>query len=262
MRWRRLAVLACLASSACGPRAGSGRTALLDRPTAQGVVARAGSLAPAGETRPALLESAAWRVRLPRRALLTFGMGVAWAGEGEAPGWYRLTVEPTSEVLAERTLNPRALRGWRDVSVPVPSAPARRTLAFDLRLTDRDGAAHRPARRPAARRRRPDRARPRRLRPREGRRARLDRHAAARPRRRLRLRRPTTPRARRAGPRAASWRDDACQHVVVDAARAPVDADLGRPGRARRRRHAARLQPPRAHAAARCCARRASPRRP
>jgi arylsulfatase A-like enzyme len=141
MRWSPLAVLACVAASACGPRAGSGRTALLDRPTAAGGLARVGSLSPAGETRPALLQSAAWRVRLPRRALLTFGLGVDWAGEGETPGWYRLSVKLDDQVIAERTVNPRALRGWREVSVPVSERDGEALLAFDLRFTDRDGAA-------------------------------------------------------------------------------------------------------------------------
>jgi arylsulfatase A-like enzyme len=139
MRWRRLAVLAFLAAAACGPRAGSGRVALLDRPTSTGAPARVGSLSPAGETRPCLLESTAWRVRLPRRALLTFGMGVAWAGEGETPGWYRLSVKLDDRVIAERTVNPRALRGWREVSLPVGEQGGEALLAFELRVTDRDG---------------------------------------------------------------------------------------------------------------------------
>src|SRR5688572_1500806 len=141
MRWRRWAVLAFLAAAACGPRAGSGRVALLDRPTSTGAPARVGSLSPAGETRPSLLESAAWRVRLPRRALLTFGMGVAWAGEGETPGWYRLSVKLDDRVIAERTVNPRALRGWREVSLPVDEHGGEALLAFELRVTDRDGVA-------------------------------------------------------------------------------------------------------------------------
>jgi len=141
MRWRRLAVLGFLAAAACGPRAASGRVALLDRPTSTGAPARVGSLSPAGETRPSLLESAAWRVRLPRRALLTFGMGVAWAGEGETPGWYRLSVKLDDRVIAERTVNPRALRGWREVSLPVDEHGGEALLAFELRVTDRDGVA-------------------------------------------------------------------------------------------------------------------------
>ena len=101
--------------------------------------ARTGSLSPAGDTRPALLESAAYRITLPRRALLTFGMGLSFAGTGEPPGWYSLTVRAGDRLLAARRLNPRAVRGWRDVSLPLEGLGGRTTLEFDLRLIDRDG---------------------------------------------------------------------------------------------------------------------------
>jgi arylsulfatase A-like enzyme len=94
-----------------------------------------------GDVRPALLESAQYNVAMPRRALLTFGMGVSWMGDGEAPGWYRLAVRVDGRPLGEEhTLNPRALRGWRDVSVEVPSPRVQSRIEFDLRFTDRSGA--------------------------------------------------------------------------------------------------------------------------
>lgn len=111
---------------------------LLERVTTAGSMAATGSVTTGDETRAALLKSASYQVTLPERALLTFGVGLSWAGEGEAPGWYHLSVRAGERVLAERTLNPRAARGWRDVSVPL-KGPGEVTLQFEIRLTDRDG---------------------------------------------------------------------------------------------------------------------------
>jgi arylsulfatase A-like enzyme len=103
------------------------------------VLARTGSLSPAGDARPALLESAAYRVSLPRHGLLTFGMGLTYAGSAEPPGWYLLNVRAGGHLLATRRLNPRAVRGWREVSLPLEGLGSRTTLEFDLRLVDREG---------------------------------------------------------------------------------------------------------------------------
>jgi arylsulfatase A-like enzyme len=65
-------------------------------------------------------------------------MGVSWAGKGDAPGWYRLAVFANGKPALERQLNPRAARGFRDVSLPLEGAGATE-LRFELRLTDRDG---------------------------------------------------------------------------------------------------------------------------
>jgi arylsulfatase A-like enzyme len=137
------AVVLCLLPTAlaCTPQAVPTPHRLLVAPTTRGTVARTGTLSPAGDVRPALLESASWRVRLPARSLLTFGIGSSWAGQGEAPGWYRLTVRADGREVAQRTLNPRAARGWRDVSLPLDGAARDATLEFDLRFTDRDGAS-------------------------------------------------------------------------------------------------------------------------
>jgi len=107
--------------------------------TDTGALPRSASLTLAGETRPALLDSAAWRVGLPSRPLLTFGAGVAWAGSADPPGWFQLSVRLDGRSVAERRLNPRALRGWRDLSVPLDGAGRRGRLEIDLRLTDREG---------------------------------------------------------------------------------------------------------------------------
>ena len=133
------AFLLLAAAPACTREGPPAPSRLLLQPTRRGALPRTGTLSPAAEARPALLESASWHVRLPARPFLTFGMGLSWAGEGEAPGWYRLAVRANGRVLAERTLNPRAARGWRDVSLPLDSVDREATLEFDLRLTDRDG---------------------------------------------------------------------------------------------------------------------------
>jgi arylsulfatase A-like enzyme len=133
------AALVVLAGAGCRRRAFHGPLPLVSQRTTTGGVPRVATLALGGETRAALVESASFVVDLPARPLLTFGIGLAWTGDGDAPGWYRLTVRADDRVLAERTLNPRALREWRDVSVPVEGGARRATIAFDLRFTDRDG---------------------------------------------------------------------------------------------------------------------------
>jgi arylsulfatase A-like enzyme len=139
MRRGALALLLALAAG-CSRRAPGPDRLLLHR-TAEGLPPRAGSLATGGEARPALLRSASFDVRLPSRALLTFGMGVAFMGDPEdAPGWYRLKVRAGDQVLLEHTLNPRAAHGWRDFSVPLERLGREARVGFELRLTDRDGA--------------------------------------------------------------------------------------------------------------------------
>jgi arylsulfatase A-like enzyme len=139
MRAARTAVLALVvAQSACGRETFRGPLRLLERPAENGRVPRAGALDAGGQTRPALLESARFRVPLPQRPLLTYGFGAAWTGGGEAPGWLRLTVRAGGRILDERTLNPRAARGFRDVSLTLASAGRETVLEFELRVTDRE----------------------------------------------------------------------------------------------------------------------------
>jgi arylsulfatase A-like enzyme len=139
MRRGALALLLALAAG-CSRRAPGPDRLLLHR-TVEGTPPRAGSLAIGGEARPALLRSASFEVRLPSRALLTFGMGVTFTGNPEdAPGWYRLRVRAGDQVLLEHTLNPRAAHGWRDFSVPLERLGREGHVGFELRLTDRNGA--------------------------------------------------------------------------------------------------------------------------
>jgi arylsulfatase A-like enzyme len=125
--------------SGCAGEPFRGPLRLLERATESGALPRVGALTSGGEARPALLESARWRVRLPDRPLLTFGIATSYAGSDEAPGWYQLAVRAGGRVLDERRLNPRALRGFRGVSLPLEDLRSETTLEFDLRLTDRDG---------------------------------------------------------------------------------------------------------------------------
>jgi arylsulfatase A-like enzyme len=139
MRRGALALLLALAA-ACSRRP-PGPDRLLVHRTVEGPPPHAGAIAIGGETRPALLRSASFDVRLPPRALLTFGMGVAFTGNPEdAPGWYRLKVRAGDQVLLEHTLNPRAARTWRDFSLPIEGRVRPAVVGFELRLTDRDGA--------------------------------------------------------------------------------------------------------------------------
>ena len=116
---RRCLALAALAVAGCRGGAFRGPLSLLEVADLSGRMPRIGVLASGGEARAALLESARFRVALPPRPLLTFGAGVAYAGGGEAPGWYHLTVRAGGRVLSAQKLNPRALRGFHDVSLPL-----------------------------------------------------------------------------------------------------------------------------------------------
>jgi len=134
-----LAAIVCVTVAACRPRAVEGPRPLLRETPVGGQAVRTGSLTTGGETRPALLQSARYRVALPRRPLLTFGAGLSYAGQGEAQGWFRLAVRANDKTIAERTLNPRASHGWKDLSVPLEGLGGEATLQFDLRFTDKDG---------------------------------------------------------------------------------------------------------------------------
>jgi arylsulfatase A-like enzyme len=100
---------------------------------------RVGPVTLEGDSRPALLETASFMTALPARPLLTFGIGCSFPAGTEPPGWLRVQVRAGDRVLAERTLNPRALRGWRDLSVPLEGLGSSATLTFSVVLSDRQG---------------------------------------------------------------------------------------------------------------------------
>jgi len=128
-----LIVTACRGGSFEGPH-----SLLRDTPL-DGKTARTGAVTTGGEKRAALLASARYRVTLPRRPLLTFGVGTSYAGQGEAPGWYRLAVRVEGRSLTERTVNPRASHGWKDISIPLDGLGREAIIEFEMRFTDRDG---------------------------------------------------------------------------------------------------------------------------
>jgi arylsulfatase A-like enzyme len=138
---RRVGFILALSVVATGCRRSSfeGPHSLLRDTPLDGKPARTAAITTGGENRPALLASARYRVALPRRPLLTFGVGTSYASEGEAPGWYRLVVRADGRSLAERTVNPRASHGWKDLSVSLEGLGREATLEFELRFTDRDG---------------------------------------------------------------------------------------------------------------------------
>jgi arylsulfatase A-like enzyme len=131
-------LLLCLGGISCQPEPFEGPLHLLERPTVAGRLARTGAVTTGDETRPALLESARYSVRLPRRALLTFGLGVSSADGAEVPGWFRLSVRADGKVLLKRRLNPRAVRGWRDVNLELEGHGGATELGIEIQLTDLD----------------------------------------------------------------------------------------------------------------------------
>jgi arylsulfatase A-like enzyme len=146
MSWRRAAaVLAALAAGlllllpAVRRPPSPGRVDLTAVRDAEGRLPRVAPVELEGDRRPALVETTRFRLAVPERSLLTFAAGVDWSGSDEAPGWYHLVVRADGAVLAERKLNPRAARDWRDVSVALPAGGGDREIAFELRFTDRDG---------------------------------------------------------------------------------------------------------------------------
>jgi arylsulfatase A-like enzyme len=131
-------LLAAVVSLACRSAGSRGPLRLIEQRTADGGAPRLAPLSTGGETRPALLESARFTVPLARRALLTFAAGLDWQGEGEAPGWFRLTVRAGDRVIEDRRWNPRTFRGFHDLSYPLEGGgPA--MLDFQIRFTDRHG---------------------------------------------------------------------------------------------------------------------------
>lgn len=131
------AALVATALAGCQARTPPGPQRLMaERPSGRPV--RTASLMVGGETRPAVLDGGTWRVRLPPRALLTFGVGTAWTGGGEPPGWLEVYAQLGGRTLLEKRLNPRALRTWRDFTVALQEA-GEFELVLGVAFTDRHG---------------------------------------------------------------------------------------------------------------------------
>lgn len=134
-----LLVLALPGCSACRRPTAPSPLLLLQTTTATGQPPQVGRVTTGDEARPALLASARFEVELPSRPLLTFALGCAWSGSGDAPGWYVLELRAGGRLLAQRRLNPRAARGWRDQSVELTGLAGKSEIEFRLRFTDREG---------------------------------------------------------------------------------------------------------------------------
>ena len=91
------------------------------------------------ESRDALTSTQSWTVALPRRAILTFGVGARFDGAGEAPGWGRFVVALDGREISKETVNPRAAHDWKDVTVELDAPPRRGVLSISIRFTDKDG---------------------------------------------------------------------------------------------------------------------------
>jgi len=135
-----IAVLALVLSSSigCSREAFEGPLQLLERPARTARLPVGGSIDAGGETRAVLLASARWDVPLPDRGLLTFGLAVDFAAEGEIPGWYHASATLDGEPIWSARLNPRAMRGFRDISVEIKGGGSA-TLGLDISLRDKWG---------------------------------------------------------------------------------------------------------------------------
>jgi arylsulfatase A-like enzyme len=96
-------------------------------------------LATGGVRRAVLAEPASYRVRLPRRPLLTLGLGIEETGEGSLQGGARLTVRAGGRLLLRKTLNARQAHGFHDLSSGLEGLGPETVLDLDLRRTDAAG---------------------------------------------------------------------------------------------------------------------------
>jgi arylsulfatase A-like enzyme len=92
------------------------------------------------DKRRSLVQSASYRVALPRRGLLLLSMAAGSPGPEPLLGFFRLTVKVDGTVVAERKLNPRAVPGFRATPIPVEGRGRSSRLELQLELVTGDGA--------------------------------------------------------------------------------------------------------------------------
>ena len=91
------------------------------------------------ESREALVDTQAWTLVFPRKAILTFGVGARWDGQGDIPGWGRFVVALDGKEIARETVNPRVAHDWKDVTLRLDAPPREGRLSISMRYTDKDG---------------------------------------------------------------------------------------------------------------------------
>jgi len=110
---------------------------LLAKP--DGARSRVDVIAIGDESREALLATQSWSLEFPRKAVLTFGVGARFDGEGEIPGWGRFVVALDGQEMAREIVNPRVAHDWKDVTLELDAPPRAGVLSIALRFTDKDG---------------------------------------------------------------------------------------------------------------------------
>lgn len=123
----------------CRREAFHGPLALLERPTVEGRLARSHRLALGGAERSTLVETAAYRVLLPRRALLTFGVAVTPIGSPPAKGAFRLSVRAAGRPVWRRSFPASGTFGFEDFGIAFDGASRVGTLELELRPQDGAG---------------------------------------------------------------------------------------------------------------------------
>ncbi|MBP9945443.1 MAG: sulfatase [Vicinamibacteria bacterium] len=138
-RVRLLGVLLAALSLGCPSKAPpkGPQSLLLARP--DGARSKVDVIEIGDESREALLATQEWMLAFPGKAILTFGVGTRWDGEGDIPGWGRFVVALDGKEIARETVNPRVAHGWKDVTLRLDTPPREGRLSISLRYTDKDG---------------------------------------------------------------------------------------------------------------------------
>ena len=126
-------VTALLLASCTHPAPTRSPQRLLDL-SAEGAPAKVADIQIGHDTRHALVASARYQVYLPARALLVFALAAPSRNEEAARGFFRLRVRADGRDVGERQLNPRAVAGFKAMSLGFEGSGRTGTLDLDLTL--------------------------------------------------------------------------------------------------------------------------------